>query len=375
MVVNTPMSFVALCCARAASGHAAAPPSRVMNVRRLMWSPQSWELPYHIIGAMPHCALQQLRSPHFRFGSFASEGCTAEPRFMSAWPLIAIEGLRRGELTRCATSNCVVAGRRSRVEWVASRLALCAPALRAATALTRPPRRAVRLPCDRHDVPTGGTVGPMHVLANHGVERNDHFAHDRYDHDFWRLACRFETVTECFEHRIVLAGTQSSHVEHIPDGCAATPDAPHAFELAAVEVIRSNADQGCDTRAVKPTELGQQGDQRAGQHRPDTWHRGEQAIAMSELGIGCDDLDHTLVELLDVSSEPGDAAAGKALQHPIFLKPRDVGTLDLKSENSSFAKLLPLGAAVEKRKLRMQPGKSRRRTIRSTSSCLIDDRM
>jgi len=33
---RNPITGIAGCCARAASGHAAAPPSRVMNARRLM---------------------------------------------------------------------------------------------------------------------------------------------------------------------------------------------------------------------------------------------------------------------------------------------------------------------------------------------------
>jgi hypothetical protein len=50
------------------------------------------------------------------------------------------------------------------------RLALRAPALRAATALTRPSRSAQRLPCGRQNVPTAKTVGPNNVVANHCVE-------------------------------------------------------------------------------------------------------------------------------------------------------------------------------------------------------------
>ena len=47
----------------------------------------------------------------------------------------------------------------SLIDLVASRLALRAPALRAATTLTRPNRSAQRLPCGRHSVPTAKTVG------------------------------------------------------------------------------------------------------------------------------------------------------------------------------------------------------------------------
>src|SRR6266581_273733 len=61
-------------------------------------------------------------------------------------------------------SNCHLVAGRSLIDLVASRLALRAPALRAATALTRPNRSAQRLPCGRHAVPTAVTVGPTNVV-------------------------------------------------------------------------------------------------------------------------------------------------------------------------------------------------------------------
>src|SRR5215471_8344135 len=57
-------------------------------------------------------------------------------------------------------SNCDLVAGRSLIALAASRLALGAPALRAATALTRPNRSAQWLPCGRHGVPTAVTVGP-----------------------------------------------------------------------------------------------------------------------------------------------------------------------------------------------------------------------
>jgi hypothetical protein len=61
-------------------------------------------------------------------------------------------------------SNCDLVAARSLIDLAASRLALRAPALRAATALTRPNRPAQRLPCGRHGVPTDVTAGPNHVV-------------------------------------------------------------------------------------------------------------------------------------------------------------------------------------------------------------------
>src|SRR6266700_5437709 len=57
-------------------------------------------------------------------------------------------------------SNCHLVAGRSLIDLVASRLALRAPALRAATALTRPNRSAQRLPCGRRAAPTAVTVDP-----------------------------------------------------------------------------------------------------------------------------------------------------------------------------------------------------------------------
>src|SRR5262249_12427975 len=61
-------------------------------------------------------------------------------------------------------SNCDFVAGGSLIALAPSRLALRAPALRAATALTRPNRPAQRLPCGRHAMPTAQTIGPNDVL-------------------------------------------------------------------------------------------------------------------------------------------------------------------------------------------------------------------
>jgi hypothetical protein len=61
-------------------------------------------------------------------------------------------------------SNCDFVAAKSLIDLAASRLALRAPALRAATALTRPDGSAQRLPCSRHAVPTAQTIGPNDVV-------------------------------------------------------------------------------------------------------------------------------------------------------------------------------------------------------------------
>jgi hypothetical protein len=61
-------------------------------------------------------------------------------------------------------SNCDLVAARSLIDLAASRLALRTPALRAATASTRPNRSAQQLPCGRHGVPTVVTAGRNDVV-------------------------------------------------------------------------------------------------------------------------------------------------------------------------------------------------------------------
>jgi hypothetical protein len=62
-------------------------------------------------------------------------------------------------------SNCDLIAARSLIDLVASRLALRAPALRAATALTRPNRSARQLSCGRHAVSTVAAADPIDVVG------------------------------------------------------------------------------------------------------------------------------------------------------------------------------------------------------------------
>src|SRR5262249_57170998 len=122
-------------------------------------------------------------------------------------------------------SNCDLVAARSLIDLVASRLALRAPALRAATALTRPNRSAQWLPCGRHVVPTAVTIGPKHVVTNHGVERSDHLAHHRPDSDFWRFAGGLQAIVERLERRIPMTRAHRRHVEHFANMRSAAPGA------------------------------------------------------------------------------------------------------------------------------------------------------
>src|SRR4029450_5250329 len=74
-------------------------------------------------------------------------------------------GGRAMKRTSLPLRNCDFVAAKSLIDLVASRLALRAPALRAATALTRPTRSAQRLPSGRHAVPTAGRTSAKTTQA------------------------------------------------------------------------------------------------------------------------------------------------------------------------------------------------------------------
>jgi hypothetical protein len=108
---------------------------------------------------------------------------------------------------------------------------------------------------------------------------------------------------EGLECRIPITGAHRRHVEHLADIRTTAPDAPPTFEHATLEGVRRNANQSSDLSAVHATELRQERDQRAGQQRSDSPHGGEQSVAVDERIIGRDDLEHPLVEHVDVGGE------------------------------------------------------------------------
>ena len=148
-------------------------------------------------------------------------------------------------------SNCHVVAGRSPIALAASRLALRAPALRAATALTRPNQSAPRLPCGRHTVPTTEMVGPNNVVANHRVERSDHLAHDRNDHNLRQLACGLEPIVEHLEHRIPITRAHRRHVEHVTNWRTTAPDTtPLGREIEHATFARFGSIAACPVRAT-----------------------------------------------------------------------------------------------------------------------------
>src|SRR5262249_55921104 len=105
-------------------------------------------------------------------------------------------GGRAMKRTSLPLRNCDFMAAKSLIDLATSRLALRDPALRAATALTRPNQSAQRRSRGRHAVPTTMTVGPKHVIANDRVERGDHLAHHCHDRDFRFLSGSVESIME-----------------------------------------------------------------------------------------------------------------------------------------------------------------------------------
>jgi hypothetical protein len=215
-------------------------------------------------------------------------------------------------------SNCDFVAGGSLIDLAASRLALRAPALRAATALTRPNQSGQRLPCGRHGVPTAATVGPNQIVANHGVENGEHLAHHRHDYDFRLLPGRPKTVVECLEHRVPVAGAHRTHVEHAANRCAAAPDATCSLELATVERRRERHRPGLRSP------VDQAGRARARERSACKPARRRPPARKSATDSADRDLDQTLIEQGDVGREPGYAASRKPLQHRIFQQPRGI---------------------------------------------------
>src|SRR5215475_9538534 len=101
---------------------------------------------------------------------------------------------------------------------------------------------------------------PYSIIAEHSVEGCDHFSHDGDDDDLEFFVSVGETIVEVFEGGTVSACAEGGHVDYITDRHPTTVDAAVSLELAAVEVIGCEADEGGDLFAAHLPELWQQGD-------------------------------------------------------------------------------------------------------------------
>src|SRR5229473_6604064 len=156
-----------------------------------------------------------------------------------------------------------------------SRRALSRSRLRRLTALSRSSPRPVWLPWLRRSAL--GTC-PGFAVAQHGVEDSQQLAHGGDESETGRFAALAQTAVEGLERRVVLDGDQASHVERRSDLDTAALDLALAAVSAAVPVHRSHASEGGDLVAVDPAELGQLGDQGAGDDVADARHALQQIL-------------------------------------------------------------------------------------------------
>src|SRR5262245_63068549 len=149
-------------------------------------------------------------------------------------------------------------------------------------------------------VGSGGSRLPCSIVAEHSVEGCNHFSHDGDDDDLGFFVGVGKAIVEGLEGGTVSACAEGGHVEDITDRHPTTVDAAVSLELAAVEVIGCEADEGGDLFAAHLPEFWQQGDEGEGQHGADAWHRGQQLIALSESTVGGNHLGQALVEEADI---------------------------------------------------------------------------
>src|SRR5262249_9215614 len=106
----------------------------------------------------------------------------------------------------------------------------------------RPRRRGDRM--SNCVVGSGGSRLPCSTIAEHSLEGCDYFSDDGDDDDLGFFVGGGEAFVEGFEGGTVSACAEGGHVEDITDRHPTTVDAAVSLELAAVEVIGCEADEG-----------------------------------------------------------------------------------------------------------------------------------
>src|SRR4051812_46027243 len=190
-----------------------------------------------------------------------------------------------------------------------------------------------------------GSVGlrlPGSIIAEHSVEGSDHFSHDGDDDDLGFLVGVGKTVGEGLESGIVSACAEGCHVEDITDRHPTAVDTSVSPELATIEVIWCETDEGGDLLAAHLPEFRQQGDEREGQHRADAWHRGQQLIELSESSVGRDHLGQALVEEADIGLQSDQTAFAESPEHDIF----EMAGLVLDGDIHSCRRMVTISASL-----------------------------
>ena len=132
-----------------------------------------------------------------------------------------------------------------------------------------------------------------------------------------RFAGRAQTAVETLERRVVLDGDEARHVERRPDFDAAALDHTLAAISAAVPVHRRDAGQGGDLVTVDLAELGQLGDQGAGDDIADARNALQQILLSAPDGAGFDQFVDGFVDARPLGFEPFEHGPERALRNAV----------------------------------------------------------
>ena len=101
------------------------------------------------------------------------------------------------------------------------------------------------------------------MVMDQGVQVDEQLAHAGDEGDFGGLAPLSELLVVGLDDRIDAGGGEGRHVQLRPNVGATAPDRAASAATTRVVVIRRYPDQGRDLPAIKMSQLGQLGDQRA----------------------------------------------------------------------------------------------------------------
>src|SRR5665213_2702248 len=159
---------------------------------------------------------------------------------------------------------------------------------------------------------SGGEFSGVEMIAHGGIEDGGELAHAGDEGDLCRLSVVAQATVELLDGRVVTDCAEGGEVEDVSDLHAAAGDGAIAAALAAVVIDRGDSDQGSGLMAGQAAEFAHVGDERPGQHRPDTFEGDE---AGEERGLGAvtgDDRGHLALDLLEFGAQRGQAPRGTA---------------------------------------------------------------
>src|SRR5262249_370097 len=125
---------------------------------------------------------------------------------------------------------------------------------------------------------------PGRAITYDRVENGQQLARDRDEGDLLGLARCYEALIEGLEHRVVARGDHGTHEQGPAHARPTTAKGALAAPLARLPCEGGKADKCRDLLAAEGPKLGQFGNERARDCRPDTGHRREQVLFLAPGG-------------------------------------------------------------------------------------------